>query len=84
MLVDAIQERQQLVLVYLGLVVAFDLVQPQSDVGDFGIDGINGCIRPAAEAAHRLGSIDALGAGGPIASVGEPALVFFSRLGGQI
>jgi hypothetical protein len=36
MLVDAIQERQQLVLVYLGLVVAFDLVQPQSDVGDFG------------------------------------------------
>ena len=62
--VDAVEERQERVVVLLLVVVAFDLVEPELDVGDFAGDGVDGGERPAGEVRHRLCGVDGLRAGG--------------------
>ena len=64
LLVDAFKQGQERVVIKFLVVVTFDLVEPQLDVGRLGRDGVDVSECPAGEVALRLAGIDRLRATG--------------------
>src|ERR1700727_881739 len=63
-LIHTLQQREQRMVVYFLVLRAFDLIEPELNVGDVTGDGVDCRVRPVVELAHRLRGINALRATG--------------------